>query len=199
MIRIELKGFDKILDKFDSLTKDNQSKIQSALNDFADKTALDAKNLVSSKEITDEGRLLNSIYPLYGNSSAGVIVNNKYAAYMEFGTRKFASSYISSLPTEWKDYAMKFHGKSQWGGSFKDFIESIMGWMKRKGIQGGTYSVKTRRRKGNKIKKEAEDKSVAYAIARKIMKDGIRARPFLYPAVNSNLPKLRQDLLNILK
>jgi hypothetical protein len=74
-----------------------------------------------------------------------------------------------------------------------------MAWMKRKGIKGGTYSVKTRRRKGNKAQREAEDKSVAYAIAKKILRDGIKERPFLYPAVNKNLPKLRKDLKELLK
>jgi hypothetical protein len=197
MIKIETKGFDALIKRFDTLSKESQTKVQSALNTFADATAQDAKSLVSSKQITDEGALLRSISPLYGQGSAGVVANSKYAAYMEFGTRKFATSYISSLPSEWSTYANQFKGPA--GGTFKEFVLSIMAWMKRKGIKGGTYSVKTRRRKGNKAQKEAEDKSVAYAIAKKILRDGIKERPFLYPAVNKNLPKLRKDLKELLK
>lgn len=199
MMKIEVKGFDALIKRFDTLSKESQAKAQTALNAFADKTAADAKSFVSSKEITDEGALLRSISPLYGQGSAGVVANSRYAAYQEFGTRKFAASYISSLPKEWSTYAAQFQGKATGGGTFKDFVLSIMAWMKRKGIKGGTYSVKTRRRLGNKAQKESEDKSLAYAIAKKIMRDGIKERPFLYPAVNMNLPKLRKDLKDIFK
>lgn len=199
MIKIEVKGFEALVKRFDTLSKESQDKAQSALNNFADNTAADAKGFVSSKKITDEGALLRSISPLYGRGSAGVVANSKYAAYMEFGTRKFAASYISSLPAEWSTYAAQFQGPASSGGTFKDFVLSIMAWMKRKGIKGGTYSVKTRRRLGNKAQKESEDKSLAYAIAKKILRDGIKERPFLYPAVNKNLPQLRKDLKEIFK
>jgi len=86
MIKIEDKGFDALIKRFDTLSKESQAKAQSALNTFADATAQDAKSLVSSKQITDEGALLRSISPLYGTGSAGVVANSKYAAYMEFGT-----------------------------------------------------------------------------------------------------------------
>lgn len=199
MIKIEVKGFDALIKRFDTLSNESQAKVQSALNTFADATAADAKGFVSSKEITDEGALLRSINPLYGQGSAGVVANSRYAAYHEFGTRKFAASYISSLPAEWSTYAAQFQGPSSMGGTFKDFVLSIMAWMKRKGIKGGTYSVKTRRRLGNKEQKESEDKSVAYAIAQKIMRDGIKQRPFLYPSVLKNLPQLEKDLKEIFK
>ena len=199
MMKIEVKGFEAVIKKFDTLAKESQEKVQIALNTWADKTAQDAKSLVSEKRITDEGALLRSINPLYGNGSAGVVANSKYAAYMEFGTRKFAASYIGSLPPEWSAYAAQFQGPSSMGGTFKQFVESIMAWMKRKGIKGGTYSVKTRRRKGSKQQKENEDKSVAYAIAKKIMRDGIKQRPFLYPSVLKNLPQLEKDLKEIFK
>ncbi len=197
MMKIEVKGFEAVIKKFDTLSKESQTKVQSALNTWAEKTAQDAKSLVSEKQITDEGALLRSISPLYGNGSAGVVANSKYAAYMEFGTRKFATSYISTLPAEWSAYANQFKGPA--GGTFKEFVVSIMAWMKRKGIKGGTYNVKSRRRRGSKEQKEAEDKSVAYAIAKKIMRDGIKQRPFLYPSVLKNLPQLEKDLKEIFK
>lgn len=196
MLKVEVKGFDALIKKFDTLSKENQTKVQTALNDWADRTAQDAKTLVRANS-SDEGRLLNSINPLYGNGSAGVVANTKYAAYIEFGTRKFAASYVSSLPADYSAYAAQFQGKAASGGSWKEFVESIMAWMKRKGIKGGTYSVKTRRRKGNKQQKEAEDKSLAYAIAKKIFRDGIKQRPFLYPSVNKNLPQLIKELKEI--
>jgi hypothetical protein len=196
MIKIETKGISTLVKKFDQLSKEGQADVQSALNDWADRTAADAKRLVSAKS-SDEGALLRSISPVYGSGNASVISTSKYAAYIEFGTRKFAASYVSSLPQDWATYADTFQGPASSGGTFKDFVLSIMAWMKRKGIKAGTYSVKTRRRLGNKAQKESEDKSLAYAIAKKILRDGIKQRPFLYPSVVKNTPQLIKDIKDI--
>lgn len=199
MLKLEAKGIEAIIKKFDQMSNESQQLVQKALNDFADRTAQDAKQNVSFNKTTDEGALLRSINPLYGQGSAGVIVNSKYGAYIEFGTRKFAATYVASLPQDWQTFASQYQGKATSGGTWKEFVLSIMAWMKRKGIKGGTYSVKTRRRLGNKAQKESEDKSLAYAIAKKIMRDGIKPRPFLYPAVNKNLPILIKEIKEILK
>lgn len=176
MLKIEVKGFDALIKKFDTLSKENQAEIQSALNDWADRTASDAKSLVSSNS-SDEGALLRSISPVYGNGNASVVSTSKYAAYIEFGTRKFAAAYLSSLPQNWAAYANTFKGPAANGGNFNDLLMSIMAWCKRKGI----------------------DDKAAYPIARKIVIDGIKARPFLYPSVNKNLPQLIKDLKEIYK
>jgi HK97 gp10 family phage protein len=176
MIKIEVKGFDAILKKFDNLSKESQANVQSALNDWADRTAADAKALVSTNS-SDEGALLRSISPVYGQGNAAVVSTSKYAAYIEFGTRKFAAAYVSSLPQDWATYASTFQGKATMGGSFKDLILAIMGWCKRKGI----------------------DEKAAYPIARKIIINGIKQRPFLYPSVNKNIPLLIEDLKDIFK
>ena len=61
------------------------------------------------------------------------------------------------------------------GGNFKEMVKSIMVWCGRKGI----------------------DEKAAYPIARKIMIQGVRPRPFLYPAVNKNLSILIEDIKDI--
>ena len=176
MIKIETKGFEQLKEKFDNLSKDSIGLVQSSLNDFADRTVTDAKNLVSTFS-SDEGALLRSLYPIYGQGFAGITSNSKYAAYIEFGTRKFAASYVSTLPAEWQTYANTFRGKSQWGGSLADFFDAIRQWCKRKGI----------------------DDKAAYPIAKSILTKGIRQRPFLYPSFYKNLPLLIQDLKDIYK
>ena len=176
MMKIEVKGFEAVIKKFDTLAKESQTKVQSALNDWADRTAADAKKLVSANS-SDEGALLRSISPIYKQGAAEVISTSKYAAYIEFGTRKFAAAYVSSLPQDWATYAATFQGKAAMGGSFADLVQSIMGWCKRKGI----------------------DEKAAYPIARKIIINGIKQRPFLYPSVLKNLPQLEKDLKDIFK
>lgn len=174
MLKLEAKGIEAIIKKFDQLSKETQADVQSALNDWADRTAADAKSLVSANS-SDEGALLRSISPVYGQGSAAVVSTSKYAAYIEFGTRKFAASYVSSLPQDWATYAATFQGKSPMSGTFADMVKSIMGWCRRKGI----------------------DEKAAYPIARKIIINGIKQRPFLYPSVNKNLPQLIKDIKDI--
>jgi hypothetical protein len=98
-----------------------------------------------------------------------------YAAFLEFGTRKYAAQYVASLPADWKSYAATFKGSS--GGSFDELLKAIMGWVKRKGI----------------------DSDAAYPIALKIIREGIKPKPFLYPAINANLKQLQDDLNNVIK
>lgn len=174
MITVKADGIETVMAKFKSYSMEVQSDIQAAINDWADRTARDAKQLVSANS-SNEGMLLNSIHPDYGTGSASVVASAKYAAYIEFGTRKYAASYVGSLPADWSSYANTFKGKA--GGSFKDMLLNIMKWCRSKGI----------------------DKKAAYPIARSILINGIRPRPFLYPSVNKNLPLLMQDIKAIFK
>jgi len=173
-MQIEVKGLDTLIKKFDKLAKDAKTEVQAELNDWADTTSENAKLLVRANS-SDEGNLLRSINPNYGNGYASVTASAKYAAYIEFGTRKYAAGYVSSLPADWQTYAATFKGST--GGTFEQFLLSIMGWVSRKGI----------------------DKKAAYPIARKIMIDGIRPKPFLYPSVQKTLPVLKQNLRAIFK
>ena len=173
-MQLEVKGIDTLIKKMDKLAKNVQKEVQAELNDWADTTSQNAISLVSANS-SDEGLLKNSIKPYYGQGSASVKVAAKYGAYIEFGTRKFAAAYVGSLPADWQAYAATFKGKT--GGTFEQFLLSIIGWVGRKGI----------------------DKKAAYPIARKIMIDGIKPKPFIYPSVNKTLPVLRKNLRAIFK
>jgi HK97 gp10 family phage protein len=172
---LEVKGLDTLIKKMDKLAKDVQKDVQAELNDWADTTAQNAKMLVSANS-SDEGMLLRSINPNYGNGSASVTASAKYAAYIEFGTRKFAAAYVSSLPADWQAYAATFKGST--GGTFEQFVLSIKAWAGRKGIT---------------------DKGHIYFIIKQILRDGIPAKPFLYPSVNKTLPELKKNLRAIFK
>jgi len=174
MITVKAEGIEAVMAKFKSYSVEAQADIQAAINDWADRTARDAKQLVSANS-SNEGMLLNSIHPDYGTGSASVVASAKYAAYIEFGTRKYAANYVGSLPGDWASYANTFKGRT--GGSFKDMLLNIMQWCKSKGI----------------------DRKAAYPIAISILRNGIRPRPFLYPSVNKNLPLLMQDIKAIFK
>lgn len=122
-----------------------------------------------------------------------VTVGVFYAAYVEFGTGKYAAAYVSALPPDWKTYAAKFKGKNAAGGSFEEFLINIIEWVKRKGL-AGTYSVKTKRRTGNKGARLFEDAAVAYPIALAIIRNGIHPHPFLYPAFEQYRKQIIDDI-----
>lgn len=174
-MELQVKGIDALIKKMDRLANDVQKDVQAELNDWADTTAQNAKSLVSANS-SDEGMLLRSINPNYGNGSASVTASAKYAAYVEFGTRKYAAAYVSTLPSDWQTYAATFKGKT--GATFKEFVKSLMAWGSRTGKMDPKY---------------------AYVAALKILREGLKARPFIYPSVQKTLPVLKQNLRAIFK
>lgn len=170
MIKIKLDTRGAIAD-INRIVKDSEQQIKIALVDFGTKVEMDAKRDAPA----DEGKLRNSINTVYKNGQVAITVTADYAAYMEFGTRKFAAKYVATLPQEWKTYAATFKGGT--GGGFERFIKAIMAWVKRKGI----------------------DDKAAYPIALKILREGVRPQPFLYPAVKKHTPELQKDIQNIFK
>ena len=98
------------------------------------------------------------------------------------------------MSNDWKSYAATFKGKG--GGSIDEMLMNIIDWVKSKQLSG-TYSVKTQRRTGAKAARNFEDAEVAYPIALAILRKGIKAQPYLYPAyveATDNLIKKLQKL-----
>lgn len=174
MLRAKITGIDAIIKGLDNKSKNYNKNVQSALNAWADDVTTNAITLVSQQS-SNEGNLKNSIRPEYGQMRVAVKASASYAAYIEFGTRKYASQYVATLPNEWKDLASQAKGPG--GGTFKQFIESLKEWARKKGVP--------------------EDK--VYPIAKKIMIEGIRPKPFLYPSVNKYRKQLSDDIKNALK
>ncbi|CAB4143977.1 Bacteriophage HK97-gp10, putative tail-component [uncultured Caudovirales phage] len=174
-MELQVKGLDALIRKMDKLAAAAKTEVQAELNDWADTTAQNAKSLVSANS-SDEGMLLRSINPNYGNGYASVTASAIYAAYVEFGTRKYAAAYVSSLPADWQAYAATFKGST--GGTFREFVKSLMAWGSRTGKMDPKY---------------------AYVTALKILREGVKARPFLYPSVQKTLPVLKKNLRAIFK
>lgn len=196
MISLKSSGIDAILAKFNTLANEAQNDVQLELNAFADDVARDAKQLVKANS-SDEGNLLRNINPEFGSGFVSITANTKYAAYIEFGTRKFAAEYVSSLPSDWQAYASTFKGKSN-SGDYYDFLNAILDWVGRKGITA-RYSVKTKKRLKNNKGDDERLLAAATAIAFSILRNGIRPKPFMYPSVNRNLPLLIQNIKDVFK
>lgn len=204
MIKIDIQGLDKTMSDINRIAKSAKDDVREALVDFGTKVETQAKRNAPA----DEGKLRNSINATYPVSAQGlsvvITVAADYAAYMEFGTRKFAAAQVATLPQDWQSYAATFKGKG--GGDYFDFLNAILDWVRRKGI-ASRYSVKTKKaidiKIGGKGKTSQYDQarleSAAYAIALHILRNGVRPHPFLYPAVRDNSQALIKDIQKIFK
>ena len=166
--KLTITGVNEILAKLN--VKAMEQDIQLALNDFGLRVVQQAKTLTPK----DEGYLARSINFTSETLSVTINVNVDYGAYIEFGTRKFAAAYVSTLPSQWQQFAQQFRGSQP--GSFGEFVQRIMAWVKRKGIP----------------------EEAAYPIVLKILREGIKPQPFLYPAFTNQTPVLIKDLENLL-
>jgi HK97 gp10 family phage protein len=162
--------------------------VNNELEAFARGTVADAKKNAP----VDEGELRSAIGFNSIPSGFEITVNADYAAYVEFGTKRFAAQYVNSLPPDWQTFAAQFKGKG--GGDFEQFVERIYQWVRRKKI-GATYDIKTRRRvRQGRQSAETTDRATAYAIAKIIAINGSRPQPFLYPAFEKNRVEFIRNL-----
>lgn len=196
-ITVKAKGLDVLLKNIDKLGVKATNDVQGEIDTFLFKVKQDAQQTVQSNS-SDEGYLANHIQIKNGNLSGSVVVAADYAAFVEFGTRKFAKQYVATLPQDWQAYAAKFKGKGG-GGDMYDFLLAILKWIQRKGIRAGVYNVATKRRLGNKATKEKEDLQMANAIAYKILREGSQPHPFLYPAYRDNIATFRKRIKELFK
>ena len=188
MLSIKLNGLDNLIATVEKTAKRAESETKVALTKFAKNTETEAKRLAPA----NEGRLRNSVNGTVDGFTAKITVTADYAAYLEFGTRKFAARYVATLPQDWQSYAATFRGKG--GGTFDQFIQDTMQWVRQKGIGG--LKTKSGRTSESKSSLDAMQQA-AYAIALNILQNGIRPQPFVYPAVTKNTPVLEADIKKV--
>lgn len=202
----EIKGIDVAIKKLNNAANTLIQDAQDLLNEFVSNVASAAKRLAPG----DEGHLRGAIAPIYvtgKNLEASVVAAVVYAAFMEFGTRKFAAVYVATLPADWQTYAATFRGQTG-GGTFDEFLLAIMQWVKRKGIvaqptqfeQSDEFSFGKLKpdRAPKKVSKQDAQDHLAYMIALKIMREGVQPHPFLYPAVIQYIPELTANFKKLL-
>jgi hypothetical protein len=109
--------------------KEKESQLQTVVDAELRAAATKMENLAVQDVPIDEARLKGVISTkVHGVMNYEVVAPTKYAAYMEFGTKKKAK-----IPAGLADVAAKFQGPT--GGTFKDLLKAITAWVKRKGEQ----------------------------------------------------------------
>ena len=196
MLRVQLKGFDKVLKRLQDapkkVTKDVEGVTKAAAMKFAELAIRDVA--------VDTGFLKGSISARkLGTLSFEVAANRFYAPFIEFGTKTYFKPYPGT-----EQYASEFRGMKR--GNIDEFFANIFEWVKRKGISG-TFSTGIKKKKGgfeNTGKKGRRTKSagedsrahdIAFLIMMSILKKGIRPRPFFF----KQIPLVEQQLLRDVK
>lgn len=193
-LKIEIPNLNNLIKQLKEIPANIEKDVVNELKAFGMATVQDAIRLAP----TDEGHLRSSItYTLTKNGNnwdVEIVVATNYAAYLEFGTRKFAAAYVSSLPPDWQSFAAQFKGGTP-GGSIEEMLQRITAWVMRKGF--AAYQTKSGNNSKSKNSIQAQE-SAAYIIALRILQNGVRAHPFLYPAVMRNKPILIDNLNKLL-
>jgi len=190
---IELKGFEGLQKKLKDMPGALTNIVSDVLTTNAEAIAKNAKS--NAATFKDMGGLGSSISADVSKPlEKRISVNANYAAFVEFGTGKFAAQRVGTLPADWQAFAAQYRGLKGDGG-MQEFYNKMIAWVKRKGLTGLT--AKGRRRTGKKA--DAEAAAIAYLIMRFIIKNGIRSQPFLYPAFAQQQPIIKKDIETVLK
>lgn len=179
MFKVSLRGLKDVRVQFASASKNLKkvvsAEVQAAAAEFTAGARRDAP--------VDQGALKGSIsYYMAGDLTAEIVAQKFYAPFMEFGTK---GKYRPIPGTE--QIAAQFKGYK--GGDFQQLLRMIVKWVNRKGISG-RYSVRTRRRLGNRVDQYAEDFLVAWPIALSILRNGINPHPFFFKQQETVWPKM---------
>ena len=168
---VRLDNLKGIQDSLKGIDKKLRQDVGDEINASALKILTDAKRLAP----VNFGQLRNQIAlePI-NDLTFAVEAKASYSPYVEFGTGPQVN-----VPPDFTSYAAQFKGKK--GGKFKDFVDALTLWVKRKGIGDGK-----------------NDKGLAFVIARSILLKGMRPQPFLIPSYEMEKTKLIQRLKKLL-
>lgn len=174
---MKVVGLDKVLANLDKQTDAIKRKVDETLTEGANKIEERAKLLAP----VDRGLLRNEIFadtsiPLVKQ----VVAPAFYAPYIEFGTGK-------GFDANGRDQiAQQFKGGTK-RGTYADFVKNIGQWLKRKGYYPAN------------VKGQKQREAYAKFIAGRILRNGIKARPFFFRAYDEILPTIIADLQKIVK
>mgnify|MGYP001496019680 FL=1 len=183
MFKVKVTGLAGLKAEFASMSKELPDIVSGELETMSQEWV----KLAKTDAPADQGALRGSItyYPA-GPMKYEIVAQKFYAPFMEFGTK---GKYQPIPGTE--AIAAEFKGYK--GGDFMELLRMIVRWVKCKGITG-TYSVKTRRRTGNKINQFAEDYSAAWPIAMSILKNGVNPHPFFFKQMHIVWPQMVRNV-----
>lgn len=183
MVKVKITGLNKLKAEFANATANIPRIVDSELLTMAQEWVQLAKRDAPADQAALRGAIS---YYKDGPLRYQVVAQKFYAPFMEFGTK---GKYLPIPGTE--AIAAAFKGYK--GGDFMDLLRAIVRWVGRKKITG-TYSVKTRKRTGNKVNQYAEDYKAAWPIALSILKNGVNPHPFFFKQMGILWPQMVRNI-----
>lgn len=145
---------DRLLRQLESFGEAAKDKAGVEVKDTADEIQKLAIDNVKSHGANNFGKLIQGIQPERKNDlQFNVIAKEDYSGYVEFGT-----GVKTVVPAEMKDIANAIKNNPK--GDLKLALKSVQDWCRGKGI----------------------DERAAWPILMSVLDEGLRPRPFLYPA-----------------
>jgi HK97 gp10 family phage protein len=152
-----ITGLPELLNKFKDLSTQGERLASAIVNSTADQIVAQAKENAPA----DLGKIRQGIVKEQISAfQVSIAATAPESVFQEFGTGGKVD-----VPSEMADVASSFQGES--GGGMADFILALVGWISRHGITGT---------------KNETPEQIAWAMAKAILRDGLRPQPFLYPA-----------------
>lgn len=178
---IEIIGLPQMRGMIKGLVRELETKIENEIHASGVQIRNKAIRNITRQKIVDQGALRAGMQ--LTNILNGVQVFNSvlYSPFVEFGTKG-----RTRVPAEWQSYAMIFKGPTN-RGDFEHFVLNLVDWMKRKGIKPK-----------NGYTSDRAYRNAAEWIAIHILKNGLEARPFMYPAYKEEADRLPGRLLKLI-
>lgn len=194
---LNLSGLDNLQRKLKKLENNLQKEVALELS----ASTMNIEKNAKRNAPVNLGTLRQSIHAVSSSPlTHSVVVQASYAPYVEFGTGGKVS-----IPAGFEQFAAQYKGKGS--GSLEDMIQALTLWVKRKGLAGTymatAYDMNTRqatkiKRFGGRKLQKSQDEKLARFLAIKILKNGIKAQPFLIPAYEQEKPKLFDRLKKLI-
>jgi len=183
-VTIQVSGLDAMLSKLNKLANDNGRTARVITEATSDNIITEAKQSAPA----DLGKIRQNLNWVNNGDGTNILINlfcnAPEAIYQEFGTGPMVD-----VPEQFADVAAT--GQNSGTGTWADFIAALTDWIARHGLLN-TYSIDTKR-VSHKASKD-DNEQLAWVIARKILRDGLKPQPFLYPAIINNMPKYMEKL-----
>ncbi len=169
IVKIEVQGLEQLRRNLDKKSVEIDEAGKEGLKRVGAKILATAKENLQKNNSIATGQVRNSGIVEAKDNDVDVVFKSLHASAVEFGRRAGKQP-----PTD-----------------------NMLEWIKKKGIADTLTAKGNRRKRGEDFYKRA--KSLAYLIARKIGKFGVKARPFLYPAFRQNEDEVIKILTNSIK
>lgn len=184
-ISAKVLGINKLLQDFKSLSKEAETLSDGIVGQVANNITTAQKQSAPA----DLGKIRQNLGNVRkGPSLYEIFSNAPESPYQEFGTGP-----QTNVPAQWAEAAAEFKGKGT--GTWAEFILALTDWVKRHGgAYGSSYSVKTRKRTGNRAANNDADTQAAWLIARAILRRGLKPQPFFYHNLENGFVQLQKLL-----